>query len=183
MKKSFILLILAGLFFTSCATLPKKVTPNETLLTGCIKATAHGYATYGTSSVNNSKSTKIEITMSDSKDMKVYKIKPNKDGLFVIKGLSAGETYRIRNLKLISEGGDGSSAWVFVNFQNHKPITMDSEAITNIGYIAIDFDGKTNYTTWTIDRHYYVEDKFKALAEEEDSEWAYKRFNRVYNAF
>lgn len=180
MKKS-IFIVLAALILTSCATLPKQVKPNETLLVGCVSTSVFGYK-QEYKKLNDEKNNKIELTIKDTNSIKEFLVKPNKDGLFIVKGLNPASSYKITRMKLIAETNDGAS-WVTIDFPNPTTFKPLYETVNNVGLIRINFNGQTNMCYWSIEDHAYVKRKFLTLAKDEESEWAEKEFYNIYRAF
>ena len=96
MKKSILFNLLAlsaVVFLTSCATLPKKVKPGDSLVIGRVEINVHDYGTFDGINLNETDISEVELVLKDVISGKEKLIRPNKDGFLYITGLTPHRTY------------------------------------------------------------------------------------------
>lgn len=157
------------LVLSSCASIPKKVKPGDTLVIGRAEIFTHDYAKYNDIDLNGIFHSEMELTLKDMVFGKERIIKPNEDGCFYISGLRAHGTYGFTKVVYSVHNNDGSGVKMSVNISNPKTFIPYDNIVVNIGCTYYDFDGITNYVTWQTRNHYYVQQFYEDL--DQESEW------------
>ena len=179
MKKSLlfsVLTLVIAVSFMSCASLPKKVKPGDTLVIGRVEVKTSGYENFMDVEFNGIFHDGIELTIRDQITGKERTVLPNKDGCFYITGLKAHGTYGISKLKLTRHGISGAYSWLEFEIPNPKVIIPYDNMVVNTGCLYIYFDYTAGQVSWETKNHFYVNQFFQEL--EEDSEWFEKK---MYN--
>lgn len=179
MKKVFSLIsaIFLGSLLVSCASIPKKVNPGDTLVIGRVEVKTHDYIPYEDIKINGTFHEGIEMTVKNVRSNKELIVKSNKDGCFFISNLVAGDTYEITHLKLTVYSNSGACQWIEVSFSNPRTFVPLDNQVLNIGCTYYDFDGANNWASWQTGNHNYVKEFFKDLPDE--SEWFEKEIKTL----
>lgn len=177
MRKNISLLsiLLLALICTSCATLPKTVKENDTLVIGRIKCSLAGYKNYEDVKINGLYTSGIEAKIIDTIDNKEYTINPDKDGYFYIKNLPPHHACAITYVKCTRGGasGNGYQVWIDIPANQRKIFIPYKQMVVNIGTNEFYFDGGRNWVTWEYLDHSNVNVHFKQL--DVKSEWLDKK--------
>lgn len=174
MKKVFDLVkILLGtavaVMLVSCASIPKKVKPGDTLVIGRIEVDIKGAQNFEDVEFNGRFHDGIELTIMESKTKKEKTIYPDEDGFFYISGLKAHEPYQIKSMKITRYGYSGASMWHELPVAGAKNFIPYDNIVVNIGCLNYDIDYEANYYETNYSNYYYVKDCFERLNFE--SEW------------
>lgn len=150
-------------FMNSCASLPKTIGEDDSLVIGKVKIYAHDYD-YIT--VNgNDVYFKTEVTIKDTITGKLYTKYTDKEGFYYFLNLPVGHTFSVE--KIMIQDNYGGSVWI--NQPGFYPFAPQREKVCNLGYVYLEFDGKNNRCNWhLIDSH---SPKTDLWAMNEDSEW------------
>jgi len=176
MKKSFILLSLLSILFVSCASVPKAVKPGDTLVIGNLSCIMLGYKNYEDVNLNGTIKEGVELTIMDLKKYSDVKtVKTDKNGFFVITGLTPHESYCISKIKISKTGNSGASLTTGLEFtpENRHGFVAYDNAVVNIGTTTYTFNGRDNWVNWSFDEYWEAERMFKQEAAE--SEWLTKQ--------
>jgi len=177
MKKvnSFLCIFLSVLILSSCATLPKKVKENDTLVIGQIHCTSSGYKKYKDVEINGTYSTGIEMTVLDTITSREYKVLPDKEGYFYIKNLPTHHACCISFVKATRMASSGNGYYVSISIppEQRKLFIPYKNQVVNLGTIDYFFDGSRNWVTWDYKGFSGVNYHFLNL--DEDSEWLSKK--------
>lgn len=174
MKKNLSLILALTLVFllTSCASVPKKIKPGDSLVIGQAKIQSRGYKDTGYGNMNGTFKGGIEITIKDLNTNKEKVIKTDKDGYFFVKGLAPHNPHQISKVKMTVSGNNGTySTWV--EFTNAEIFIPYDNLVTNIGCTTYIFDGKTNTVWFECRDHYKMRSVFKERSE--GTEWQDKK--------
>ena len=176
MKKSFnfcLTAIFLSILFMSCASLPKKVKPGDTLVIGRVEIKAHDIESYDGLNMNGVFYSDVELELKEQLHGKTRIIKPNKNGCFYITGLKANYTYGFTKASYYVYKSDGGYVKMSVDIPEPKWFVASDNIILNIGCTYYYFDGIKKWVTWETKNHYYVKEFFQEL--DEESEWFSKR--------
>ncbi|MCR5765209.1 MAG: hypothetical protein K6G09_04435 [Treponema sp.] len=174
MKKTSLFVLLAccaALIFSSCASIPKKAKPGDTLVIGRAEVYSHDYISLYGVKVNGELCYNIEITIKDMIHGGEKIIRTNEEGFFCIKGLKPAVSYGITKVLYKSYGSDGAWFQNSVLINNPETFIPYDNMVLNLGTTHYDFDGKKNWVTWRRMDTEKVKKYFLDLHEEEDSEW------------
>lgn len=162
-------LFLVSLLFVSCATLPKAVKENDSLVIGEIEINAFGYSpTYGIS-MSGIITSGIELTIQDLETKHIKTVTGKKNGFIMMKNLKNDHRYRITGVKVTKNSNDGASYSIAVSDCNIREFVPEAGKVANIGKIYLDFDGNTNIAAWTVKDAEVVAEYFNNL--DPESEW------------
>lgn len=165
-----LLTIVAASFFISCASLPKKVKPGDTLVIGRVEVKAHDYGIFNGTVLNGTFHSNIELEFTQQDTGIKRNVKPNKDGCFFIKSFKPDTTYGITKVTYeVKNAAQDGGVLNSVVINNPKWFTAADNKIINLGCTYFDFDGSKNWVTINTTNHFYVKQFFQDL--EEDSEW------------
>ncbi len=159
---------------SSCATIPQKVKPGDTLVIGNATIEAFGFENTGLGKLSGTIHTGIEITFQNTTTKKERTIRTDSDGNFFLSGLTANQPHRISKVSIKVEGGGGSTTHT-VTFTNSEVFIPYDNTVTNIGCTKYIFDGFKNEVRYECRDHYKMRVAFKDISE--DSEWADKTIN------
>lgn len=162
-------LALLALLFTSCATLPKEIKENSTLLIAKIEGYAVGYNMVGDLSISGRFTNGFDITLLDVDTNHHRRVFANRDGFIFCDKLVPEHRYRIDGVQVSRSNSDGTYFEVYMQGINVKEFIPDSEKVINIGKIYVDYDGKAKKASWTIKDYYEVSEYFNNL--DPESEW------------
>ena len=174
MKKTSVFILFAcfaAVLFASCASIPKKAKPGDTLIIGRAEVYSHDYISLYGVKVNGDLCYNIEITVKDIIHGGEKIFRTNEEGFFCIKGLKPSVSYGITKVLYKSYGSDGSWFQNYVLINTPETFIPYDNMILNLGTTYYDFDGKNNWVKWRTSDFDKVKDYFLDLEEEEDSEW------------
>ncbi|MCR4742314.1 MAG: hypothetical protein K5866_05540 [Treponema sp.] len=175
MKKIvFIALILLAGILTSCASIPSKVKPGDTLVVGKMEVKAHDYKYSERTGIdlNATYTYNIEITIKDIISGKEFPVMTNEDGFFFVKGLKAHTPYAISKVMVTAYSMSGWYTTFGVTLNTPPEFVPYDNQVVNIGATYFDADGSKSYWTSQTSNHYLVKEYFEELSE--GSEWASK---------
>lgn len=172
MKKSLLfsfLALCALMLFASCATLPKKVKPGDSLVIGRVEINVHDYGTFDGVNLNETDISEVELVLKDVIYGKEKIIRPNKDGFLYITGLTPHRTYAFTHLKFSVVANDGHGGIFNTDLPQIRSFIAYDNIIVNIGCTSFDYNGAKSWVSWKTSNYYYVKENFESL--DEESEW------------
>lgn len=169
----FSLILISGLL-TSCASIPGKVKPGDTLVIGKVEVKAHDfkYSEKTKIDLNATYKQNITLTVKNVVDGKEVQVQTNEDGFFFLKGLKAHNLYYISKVNVAAYSMSGWQTNLFVNLGNSNSFVAYDNQVINLGSTYYDVDGIKQMWSWQISNYYIVKEYFKELSK--DSEWGDK---------
>ena len=174
MKKSIYFLfvaIISSFIFISCSSVPKTVNSGDALAIGKVTFSLKNFRPFEDVEFKGKKTDGIELTFKELDTNKIYNVKADREGFFIIKNFKPEKKYVAESVKIKVLGNSGAQTSLGINFVVPKPFEVYDNMVINLGDLTVDCDGLTHYCYFKLNTYIFARQYFKDLCEEEESEW------------